>query len=120
MTLAPGPGCRGCIDDQSPNERRQRFGEMLRAVFPERSEDRVRSPAYQPRRMPLNRRTAPRTAPVRTDRDPGGRIAGRALFRKLRESGRTGAVPGACISSIQAELTRRTYSLLKWGSGRQS
>ena len=25
-----------------------------------------------------------------------------------------------CINSIQAELTLRTYSLLKWGSGRQS
>ena len=57
-------GCRGCIDGQSPNERRQRFGEMLREVFPGRLEDRARPPAYQPRRMPLNQRTAPGPAPT--------------------------------------------------------
>ena len=30
-------GCRGCIDGQPDGERRARFGEVLRAVFPARA-----------------------------------------------------------------------------------
>ena len=39
---------------------------MLRAVFPERFEDWPRPHAYQPRRMPPNRRTAPAPGPTPT------------------------------------------------------
>ena len=42
-------GCRGCIDGQPDGERRARFGELLRAAFPNRASATARSPARVPR-----------------------------------------------------------------------
>ena len=70
----------------------------------------------------------PEQRPVRihADRDLGGRTAGRALFRKLRESGRTGAVPGDlyqldtsgidAADVLAAEVGERA-SILKYDGG---
>ena len=72
-------GCRGCIDGQGSDVRAGRFGEILRAVFPERC--RNRPPREKAARMPQNRRT--RTAPdahpgKKTRPDPLWAAAGRA------------------------------------------
>ena len=45
-------GCRGCIDGQLDGERRARFGEVLRAVFPARAVTPARFPARVPRTPP--------------------------------------------------------------------
>ena len=45
-------GCRGCIDGQPDGERAARFGELLRAAFPNRASATARSPARVPRTPP--------------------------------------------------------------------
>ena len=101
-------GCRNCIDGQSPNGRRQRFGEMLREVFPERFKDWARPHAYRPRRMPQNRRTAPGPAPSLREK---GKSLPALLWEAARrpdESPRPGDIwrPG---SSGPRRASARTY-----------
>ena len=45
-------GCRGCIDWQSPSEKATRFGELLKAVFPNRGGGVARFPGHAPRTRP--------------------------------------------------------------------
>ena len=61
-------GCRGCIDGQPDGERAVRFGELLRAAFPDRASATARSPAKVPRTPP---------APVNGHEAARGAIAGR-------------------------------------------
>ena len=61
-------GCRGCIDGQPDGERRARFGELLRAAFPNRASATARSPARVSRTPP---------APGKGGEAARGAIAGR-------------------------------------------